>query len=53
MINRVVHLTGSTQKEQRRFGNIVTAVIGSRQHLGRPASSSKMVVGKGFVVACT
>jgi hypothetical protein len=38
MINRGLHLTGSTQKEQRWFGNIATVAIGFHQHPDRPAS---------------
>jgi hypothetical protein len=53
MINRVVHLTGSTQKEQRWCGNIVTTVGGSHQHPNRPARLSKWWWAKVLFVACT
>jgi hypothetical protein len=49
MINSVLHLTVSTQKEQRQFGNIATMAIGSHQHSNRPAKAAKSWWAKVFL----
>jgi hypothetical protein len=51
MISSVLHLTVSTQKEQRQFGNIVTTPIGFHQHSNRPAKSAKSRWAKVLSVA--